>query len=581
MNARATLPFLTLLALVTNVAMPVTSRAEDESIRTARVPDLRGKRTNLARQLARLSEVKFASGVFYIAPENWRDELRPERVYLQTPQASTLIPTGAPVVCWTFDKAAPNTPIVNVPNLDGQTLAAAQQAVNDCGLTLINEHSDSASTAPASLRVLEQYPRAGQPVFAGTSVYLRLKKEETVHTELSGAVALGSASNDHSAASSESGGVDALSNSTITNTPKPAWSRFVLLGLVVTLPLLGGTCFMIRRYGSRRGRSECRDDRSADSDMPRQNGRHRTLTTLIVCATLLQASQFATAEQYILEDSRDPETKLIVEVSDEQLIVVTNPSTVQQREYTYTRFALLDTDDHLAYHRDASNMYIRWPVGGQGTVLRMFGDGKWQPIPQQIVLPQPGPAGPWSSPQPFPGYPPPPPSTEVTQLVPNQPLTAVTIELANTHDKELIVSLVDRRRPNARPVEFRIPPGSSVKKLIERDAGATQRTVLVSHTGETLGVVAERAVPPQSCYDVVVHEYKVVSTYIDRTGKDRLVLERFRPPSETYGARSIGVFPVPAGDQLDEGALIDVYEGARYQGNPGAARHFPMPRGIP
>ena len=67
-----------------------------------------------------------------------------------------------------------------------------------------------------------------------------------------------------------------------------------------------------------------------------------------------------------------------------------------------------------------------------------------------------------------------------------------------------MVSIVDLRNPNARPTEFTIPSGNSIRQQIDRDAGATESTILVDASASYLGVVAEKPIPPQEIYEVTV-----------------------------------------------------------------------------
>ena len=292
---------------------------------------------------------------------------------------------------------------------------------------------------------------------------------------------------------------------------------------------------------------------------------NRGIACLVLCMAVVCTARQAAAEQFLLHDPANPQTQTLVDISEQDMTVVMNPNTPQAREYYYTRHALLDSPDgrYWAYERAAVSQYIRWPVDGRGYPLTFIGNGPWQPSQKQIVaLPQP---------------PPPPQPTVTTQVVPNRPLPAATIELVNTHREDIVVSLVDKRDPNGRGTEIRIPAGGSAKHQIERDAGATQQTLLISPSGDLLEVLDEQLIPPAEIYDVVVYEYKIVSVYIDRTGKDRTVPARFRPPSTTKGLRSIGVFPIPGGDVVTDGAQIDAYGAAKYQRNPGAAGRFAAP----
>jgi len=292
----------------------------------------------------------------------------------------------------------------------------------------------------------------------------------------------------------------------------------------------------------------------------------RGAIALVLILAACCATRPAAAKQFLLQDPANPQAQTLVDVTQQDMKVVMNPSTPQARKYYYTRHSLLDSTDgkYWAYREDAGTMLIRWPVNCQGSPLT-YTSGSWQRARKQIVtLPQP---------------PTPPQPTVETQVVPNPPLSPVTVELVNAHSEDLVVSFVGERIPNGRGDEIRIPRGGSARYQIQRDAGSTEQTLLVSPEGEVLEVLAQRPIPPAQLYSVVVYESKIVSVYIDHTGKDRTVPARFRPPSTRKGLRSIGVFPIPGGDAVSEGMQIDVYGAAKFQRNPGAAGRYAAPGG--
>ena len=266
---------------------------------------------------------------------------------------------------------------------------------------------------------------------------------------------------------------------------------------------------------------------------------------------------FAYAEEFVLEKPGRPESTLLVRQAPDALQVIANPHTPHQREYVYDRFRPGDTDAHIAYYGRESRSYLRWPLNLRMPVLRLINGGDWHPLPHRIrVSLPPAPA---------------PPPKKITETFPLPPLPKVTVELFNRHHYDLMVTVVDRRDPTIRQRPRRIPAGGMILQQIDRDPGHLERTSLVSHTGETIRVLSETEVAPEPLYDVMVYEHTPVSQYFDRTGTDRLIPLAFRPPSITFGERSLGAFPIPAGPILGNGAMIDVFAEASARSNPGLA----------
>jgi hypothetical protein len=87
-------------------------------------------------------------------------------------------------------------------------------------------------------------------------------------------------------------------------------------------------------------------------------------------------------------------------------------------------------------------------------------------------------------------------------------------------------------------------------------------------TYDAFGLPVTRSVsipiPPESRYEVVVHEWAVQSVAIDRTGKSPDPIEDIN-----MQGRGIGRFRLPPADQL-RGATIDVFARARAADNPGS-----------
>lgn len=167
-----------------------------------------------------------------------------------------------------------------------------------------------------------------------------------------------------------------------------------------------------------------------------------------------------------------------------------------------------------------------------------------------------------------------PPPMPVARRVANPPLNPVGVVLTNSHAEDVVIQLTDRRSPNARPLEIILRPRESKTIKVDRDAGGEDQVVLVNATGEVTEILESKPIPPQPLYTATVYEYKVVSLYFDRTLKGAA---KYQPQEVGKGLRSLGVFDLPAGDQLQDGSELDPAREAAWNNNPGAARHFPMP----
>jgi beta-lactam-binding protein with PASTA domain len=131
-------------------------------------PKFVGQSLDSAKQLARLANAELLVGVYFIADENWRDDLRPDVVYLQTPQPGTSI-AGSRAAVWLFRKAKPDRPKQVMPDVVGKTYEDALRELEAAQLPLL-EKNEVANDAI----VRHQYPRAGRTVFQGTSVLLNM-----------------------------------------------------------------------------------------------------------------------------------------------------------------------------------------------------------------------------------------------------------------------------------------------------------------------------------------------------------------------------------------------------------------------
>lgn len=143
------------------------------------VPSVVGKRPEIARQILRMADFDSAFGVFYIAPQNWRDDIRPNVIYMQSPQPKTATAEDSTVAGWVFARAKENQDIVQMPDLRASAAADALAALHESGLKQVRIQTGDASGRQRSepnghATVSGQYPQPGQSVYIGTSVFLVL-----------------------------------------------------------------------------------------------------------------------------------------------------------------------------------------------------------------------------------------------------------------------------------------------------------------------------------------------------------------------------------------------------------------------
>lgn len=156
------------------------------------------------------------------------------------------------------------------------------------------------------------------------------------------------------------------------------------------------------------------------------------------------------------------------------------------------------------------------------------------------------------------------------QVIPNATLPPVSLRIANTHSDGLLVLLADRRNP-AVAKRLRIPQGGSETVQLERDGGSTviQTVEWRDGFGNWDRREIQIPVPPVVLYDVSVYEEFLQSIAIDATGKSPNVIE-----DVNYQPRSVGFLLLPAGDQLQDNSVIDVYRASADSQNPGAVRRL-------
>jgi beta-lactam-binding protein with PASTA domain len=134
-------------------------------------PKLTGEKISVAKQVATVAELKPVVGTYYIATQNWRNDIRAEVVYMQSPQPGIRVPTGTTIAVWRFVKASENRKLVDVPNLRGEKVEDALQLLDNLGLKPFE-----ADEADGTIEVLDQYPEPDTKVFVGTSIYFTVRK---------------------------------------------------------------------------------------------------------------------------------------------------------------------------------------------------------------------------------------------------------------------------------------------------------------------------------------------------------------------------------------------------------------------
>jgi hypothetical protein len=152
------------------------------------------------------------------------------------------------------------------------------------------------------------------------------------------------------------------------------------------------------------------------------------------------------------------------------------------------------------------------------------------------------------------------------KVVRNPPLAPVEVELANSYDRELWITVQDLGDPKESQ-RLKIPAGEATRVTLDRDAGATvfETWEVPLRTGEVVLDERETPIPPKPLYRVSVYELFAQSIAIDGTKRGKGRIE-----DVNYSPKSVGAFPSPAGSSLKDGSSIDVYERAERQKNPGA-----------
>ncbi|MCA9159224.1 MAG: PASTA domain-containing protein [Planctomycetales bacterium] len=134
-------------------------------------PKLTGEKISVAKQVATVAELKPVVGTYYIATQNWRNDIRSDVVYMQSPQPGIRVPAGTTIAVWRFVKASENRKLADVPNLRGEKVEDALQLLDKLGLKPFE-----ADDADGTIEVLDQYPEPDTKVFVGTSIYFTIRK---------------------------------------------------------------------------------------------------------------------------------------------------------------------------------------------------------------------------------------------------------------------------------------------------------------------------------------------------------------------------------------------------------------------
>lgn len=150
------------------------STSAQEAAEGSRVPNLTGRTSVEVRQLLRLADLQGVSGVFYLSPSTWREEIDPEMVSLQAPRPGVAVARGGLVAYWRFAKAAEDQKQVKIPDLRGLDFKNASNRIDELELARSVAPGKGLSAAEVVDQVvIDQYPRPGQSVFVGTSVALQ------------------------------------------------------------------------------------------------------------------------------------------------------------------------------------------------------------------------------------------------------------------------------------------------------------------------------------------------------------------------------------------------------------------------
>ena len=166
---RAPLVALLLLAPLA----PLAPSADPDKVPAKVAPDAGGEKLAVAAQQIKLAGLKCETGIFFIAPDKWRDDIPAGTVQLQAPRAKAVVLPDDAVAVWEFKKAAADQKVIDTPDLSGLTAADAAKKLAEVGLVATSS-TDENAPAPAG-KVADQYPKANQSVYTNTAVFLRYR----------------------------------------------------------------------------------------------------------------------------------------------------------------------------------------------------------------------------------------------------------------------------------------------------------------------------------------------------------------------------------------------------------------------
>ncbi|TWU23956.1 hypothetical protein Pla52o_18790 [Novipirellula galeiformis] len=162
--------------------------------------------------------------------------------------------------------------------------------------------------------------------------------------------------------------------------------------------------------------------------------------------------------------------------------------------------------------------------------------------------------------------PPRPPQTRIvdSSIVPGPPLAPVTIGLRNGGPSDVVVTIVNLENA-ALTRQIRIRPGDVVREAFQRQSAAEQVNTyrVITADGDFITKQVSIPIAANVLYEIVVHQWKLQSIAIDRTGKSPDPIEDIH-----FQGKGLGRFPLPPGEALQAGE-IDVFRAAVQQGNPG------------
>lgn len=145
----------------------VTALAQDPT----EVPKLTGEKIHIAKQVAAVARLNPVVGTYFIASQNWRNDIRTDVVSMQTPQPGTLVTSGSHIGMWRFVKATEDKELIDVPDVQGKSSEEATEILTQLGLKPFGDLDH-----PESKTILDQFPVPGTKVFIGTSIFVTLRK---------------------------------------------------------------------------------------------------------------------------------------------------------------------------------------------------------------------------------------------------------------------------------------------------------------------------------------------------------------------------------------------------------------------